>query len=144
MFHPMVHSFHAMDLLIFSGSSFDYGLNSMGGSEEIPLKSESGKVSVMDYQWQSTIFRGCFCQLVNRSFSRLMIFWGTVCYVSSRTLLLTYSVKGCKSRPIIIKGSDILFISENLAKCGGTIVSTFGAQCYPQDVVLPFDPKCKY
>jgi len=83
MFHPMVLSFHAMDLLIFSGSSFDYGLNSMGGSEEIPLKSESGKVSVMDYQWQSTIFRGCFYQLVNRSFSRLMIFWGTVCYVSS-------------------------------------------------------------
>jgi hypothetical protein len=37
---------------------------------------------------------------------------------SSCTLLLTYSVKGCKFLPIIIKGLDILFISEILTKCG--------------------------
>ena len=37
---------------------------------------------------------------------------------SSWTLLLTFSVKGCRFLLIIIKGFDISFISEILAKCG--------------------------
>jgi hypothetical protein len=35
----------------------------------------------------------------------------------SCSLRLTEFVKGCRFLPITIKGSDILFISEILAKC---------------------------
>ena len=38
VFHPMVIFFRAMNLLIFSDSSDNYGLKSVGGSEGIALE----------------------------------------------------------------------------------------------------------
>ena len=52
---------------IFKGGSVFYGMKSIGRPDRTPLKSESGKVSVMDYQWQYSIFRGCFYQVIMQS-----------------------------------------------------------------------------
>ena len=68
---------------IFEGGPVYYDLKSMGRSERTPLESETGKVSVKDYQWQSSIFRGLSYHLMTRSRSCFGIFGRILRYVSS-------------------------------------------------------------
>ncbi len=50
VFHPMVLFSHAMNLLMFSGSSADYALKSVGGSEGIPLKLPGRRNNLNNYK----------------------------------------------------------------------------------------------
>jgi hypothetical protein len=71
---------------IFGGHFGDYGLKPICRSERSPLKSESGKVSVMDYHWQSSVLRGCFYQVMMQSPSSYRILGRIPCYVASETV----------------------------------------------------------
>ena len=68
---------------IFKDAAVDFGLKSIWRPDRTPLKSESGKVSGMDYQWLSSIFRGCFYQGMMQSPSFYRIFGRIPCYIAS-------------------------------------------------------------
>ena len=78
-------------LPIFRDPFVDYGPKSIWWPERTPLKSESGKIGLMDYQWQSSVFRGCFYQVMMQSPSSYRILGRVPCYVASCSQRLTDS-----------------------------------------------------
>ncbi len=112
-----------MNRHIFRGVSVYYGLKLIWRSGRTPLKSESGKVSVMDYQWQSSIVRGCFDQVLMQSPSTYRILERIPCYVSSCNVVFALSLQ---DRILQI---EIINLGQKIgAYCEGIRSSEFDSQ----------------
>ena len=93
----------------------DCHLKSIWRSDRTPLKSESGKAGLMDYQWQSSIFRGWFYQVMMQSLSFYRILGRIPCYVSSCSQRLIESSILCRFRLVIAErgGCDLFTPKHN-------------------------------
>ena len=84
-----------------NGSSVNYRLKSIWRSDRTPLKSESGKGSVIDFPWESSIFRGFFNQVMMQSPSSHRILGRIPCYVASCSLRVTNLDEWCRFPSVI-------------------------------------------